>query len=60
MTGQTTPETPCLSIKHTHFADRVLREPVVSMSPARNSWYLVQAMLDVRVCYTKSSEKTVN
>lgn len=31
----------------THFADNVLMEPVVSMSPARNSWYFVQAMLDV-------------
>lgn len=29
----------------THFADSVLMEPVTSMSPARNSWYLVQAMV---------------
>ena len=28
----------------THFAESVLMEPVTSMSPARNSWYLVQAM----------------
>jgi hypothetical protein len=28
----------------THFADRVLMEPVTSMSPARNSWYFVQAI----------------
>ena len=27
----------------THFAESVLMEPVTSMSPARNSWYLVQA-----------------
>lgn len=30
--------------KRTHFADSVLRDPVVSISPARNSWYLVHAM----------------
>lgn len=34
-------------VESTHFADNVLMEPVMSMSPARNSWYLVQAMLDV-------------
>lgn len=28
----------------THLAESVLMEPVTSMSPARNSWYLVQAM----------------
>lgn len=28
----------------THFADSVLMEPVTSISPARNSWYLIQAM----------------
>lgn len=30
----------------THFADNVFMEPVVSISPARNSWYLVHAMMD--------------
>lgn len=35
------------TVESTHFADNVLMEPVMSMSPARNSWYLVQAMLDV-------------
>lgn len=29
----------------THFAESVLMEPVTSMSPARNSWYLVQAIV---------------
>lgn len=29
----------------TYFADSVLIEPVTSISPARNNWYLVQAML---------------
>lgn len=29
----------------THLADSVLIEPVTSISPARNNWYLVQAML---------------
>lgn len=29
----------------THLAESVLMEPVTSMSPARNSWYLVQAIV---------------
>lgn len=29
----------------THFAESVLMEPVINMSPASNSWYLVQAIV---------------
>lgn len=29
----------------TYFADNVLRDPVVSINAARNSWYFVQAMV---------------
>lgn len=42
----------------THFADNVLMEPVVSISPARNSWYFVQAMLDVRTGHKHQAKTT--
>lgn len=32
-------------LTQTHFAESVLMEPVTSMSPARNNWYLVQAIV---------------
>lgn len=32
-------------LTQTHFAESVLMEPVTSMSPARNNWYFVQAIV---------------